>query len=165
MEAPLPLNWSDFPDDAARDIIRAFRSTAGEEMVLRDNLFVESFVIETEKAHLTEADKGRIPSPVSQARGGPSPDADLASPDSAGRIATGRGGDRLRFTDWLKDTPVPKLWVRGDPGFIGIGRFAAFCERLKNQTELTVKGIHFLQESSGPEIGEAVADFVRELRR
>ena len=37
-------------------------------------------------------------------------------------------------------------------------------ETFKNQTEVTVKGQHFLQETSGPEIGRAVADFVRSLR-
>ena len=62
--APLPLTWSDFPNDPARDIIGAFRSAAGEDMVLRDNLFLESFVIETEKEHLTEADRGGVPPPV-----------------------------------------------------------------------------------------------------
>jgi haloalkane dehalogenase len=34
-----------------------------------------------------------------------------------------------------------------------------------NQTEVTVKGIHFVQEDSPIEIGAAVANFVRTLRR
>ena len=163
--APLPLTWSDFPDDAARDIIRAFRSAAGEDMVLRDNLFVELFVIETEKEHLTEADKAEYRRPFLNPGEDRRPTLTWprqipldGSPSNVAAIVSG-------FTDWLKDTPVPKLWVRGDPGFIGIGRFATFCEGLPNQTEVTVKGVHFLQESSGPEIGNAVADFVRELRR
>ena len=69
------------------------------------------------------------------------------------------------FSDWLRGSTVPKLWVRADPGFISGGRFASFCKGLKNQTEVQVKGGHFLQETSGPEIGEAVADWVRKLRR
>ena len=69
------------------------------------------------------------------------------------------------FSEWLKDSPVPKLWIKGDPGFISNGRLATFCQGLKNQTEVQVKGLHFLQESSGPEIGKAVADFVRSLRQ
>jgi len=36
----LPLGWDDFPE-FARDTFRAFRSPAGEDMALRDNLFVE----------------------------------------------------------------------------------------------------------------------------
>ena len=69
------------------------------------------------------------------------------------------------FSDWLKGSTVPKLWVKGDPGFITNGRLAAYCEGLKNQMQVSVKGRHFLQESSGPVIGQAVADFVRGLRR
>ena len=69
------------------------------------------------------------------------------------------------FSDWLRDSMVRKLWIRPDPGLISGGRFAAFYEGLANQTEVRVKGGHFLQESSGPEVGKAVADFVRELRR
>jgi hypothetical protein len=33
-----------------------------------------------------------------------------------------------------------------------------------NQTEVTVKGRHFLQEDSPDEIGQALADFVRRVR-
>ncbi len=163
--APLPLTWSDFPDDAARDIIGAFRSAAGDEMVLRDNLFVEAFVIETEKEHLTEADKTEYRRPFLNAGEDRRPTLTWprqipldGTPADVADIVSG-------FSGWLKDTPIPKLWVRGDPGFIGIGRFAAFCEGLQNQTELRVKGVHFLQESSGAEIGQAVADFVRALRK
>ncbi len=68
------------------------------------------------------------------------------------------------MSEWLRDSPVPKLWVKGDPGFVSNGRLATFSQDLKNQTEMQVKGVHFLQESSGPEIGRAVATFVRSLR-
>ena len=68
------------------------------------------------------------------------------------------------FSDWLKTSETPKLWIKGEPGFISSERLAAFCRALKNQTEVRVKGVHFLQESSGPEIGAAVAEFVRRLR-
>ncbi len=48
--APLPLTWEDFPDDASRDVFRAFRSDAGEGMVLENNMFVEAFLIAAEAA-------------------------------------------------------------------------------------------------------------------
>jgi haloalkane dehalogenase len=34
-----------------------------------------------------------------------------------------------------------------------------------NQKEITVKGCHFVQGDSGAEIGAAIADFVRSLRK
>jgi len=163
--APLPLTWSDFPDDLARDTIKAFRSAAGDDMVLGDNLFVETFLIDAEKDHLTEADKAEYRRPFLNPGEDRRPTLtwprqiplDGAPPNVAEIVSD--------FSGWLKDSPTPKLWVRSDPGFIGIGRFATFCEGLQNQTEVKVKGGHFLQETSGPEIGKAVADFVRELRR
>jgi haloalkane dehalogenase len=44
MEAiPMPLTWSEFPE-IVRDVFRGFRSPAGEDMVLRDNIFVEQLL-------------------------------------------------------------------------------------------------------------------------
>jgi hypothetical protein len=39
-----------------------------------------------------------------------------------------------------------------------------FCRTWPNQKEITVKGIHFIQEDSPHEIGAAVANFVRSVR-
>ena len=59
---------------------------------------------------------------------------------------------------------MPKLFVNADPGAILTGAQREFCRGWKNQTEVTVKGSHFIQEDSPHEIGEAIADFVRGLR-
>jgi haloalkane dehalogenase len=45
-----------------------------------------------------------------------------------------------------------------------VGPQREFCRSWPNQTEVTCKGLHFLQEDSPDEIGQAVADFVRKLR-
>lgn len=162
--APLPLRWDDFPEAGARETFTAFRSAAGEDLVLRDNMFVESFLIDAEQDHLTEADKAEYRRPFLNAGEGRRPTLTWprqipldGSPADVAKIVS-------EFSDWLKTSTVPKLWVRGDPGFITNGRMADFCEALKNQTEVRVKGSHFLQEPSGPEIGRAVAEFVRHLR-
>ncbi len=165
MEAPpLPLTWSDFPDDTSRNLIKAFRSATGEDMVLRDNTFIEAFLIGVEEHTLSEADKAEYRRPYLNAGEDRRPTLTWprqipldGSPADVTKIVSD-------FSEWLRDSPVPKLWLRGDPGFISNGRLGIFCEGLKNQTEVKVKGQHFLQESSGPEIGRAVADFVRSLR-
>ena len=41
----------------------------------------------------------------------------------------------------------------------GAGR--DFCRTWPNQTEVTVPGRHFIQEDAGPEIGQAIADWLR----
>ena len=162
--APLPLTWSDFPDEASRNAFKAFRSEAGEDMVLRDNVFIEALLIEAEKANLMEADKAVYLRPYLNAGEDRRPmltwPRQISLDGSPADVTT----IVSEFAEWLKDSPVPKLWVRGNPGFITNGRLADFCAGLHNQTEVNVKGLHFLQESSGPEIGKAVADFVRSLR-
>ena len=51
----LPLAWDDFPE-FARDTFRAFRSPAGEDMALRDNLFVEQVLPGAVMRPLAEAE-------------------------------------------------------------------------------------------------------------
>ena len=163
--APLPLTWDDFPDETARETFKSFRSEAGEDMVLRDNIFVERFLIDAEADNLTEADKAEYRRPFLNA--GEDRRPTLTWPRQI--PLDGFPADVAKVTsnnaDWLKTSTTPKLWVRGEPGFITKGRLATFCKGLANQTEVQVKGRHFLQESSGPEIGHAVADFVRQVRR
>jgi haloalkane dehalogenase len=65
---------------------------------------------------------------------------------------------------WLAKADVPKLFINGDPGSILVGRQRELCRAWANQTEVTVKGRHFLQEDSPDAIGHAVADFVRRVR-
>ena len=54
--------------------------------------------------------------------------------------------------------------LNSKPGGLDKGRPRDFCRAWPNQTEVVVKGIHFVQEDSAAEIGTAVADFVRGLR-
>jgi len=52
------------------------------------------------------------------------------------------------------------LFINGDPGASISGRLREFCRALPNQREITVKGLHHLQEDAPNEIGAAVRDFV-----
>ena len=61
---------------------------------------------------------------------------------------------------WLARTELPKLFISAEPGSMLIGRARAFCRTWKNQQEVTVPGIHFIQEDSPDEIGAALARFV-----
>ncbi len=161
--APLPLKWDDFPE-YAQDGFKASRTPAGEDMVLRDNNFIEGFLIAAEKGNLSAADEAEYRRPVLN------PGEDRRAMLSwARQISLDRSPADVtkivsEMSEWLRCSPIPKLWVKGDPGFISNGRLATFSQGLKNQTEVQVKGVHYLQESSGPEIGKVVANFVRSLR-
>jgi len=68
------------------------------------------------------------------------------------------------YGKWLARSDVPKLFVNADPGSIVRGRVRDFIRTWPNQTEVTVQGVHFVQEDSPDEIGDALAAFVRAVR-
>ena len=62
---------------------------------------------------------------------------------------------------WLAGSVIPKLFISAEPGSLLIGPGRDFCRTWPNQKEVSVRGIHFMQEDSPNEIGAAVAAFVR----
>ena len=68
------------------------------------------------------------------------------------------------YSEWLSSSDLPKLFINADPGSILIGNQREFCRSWPNQTEVTVKGLHFLQEDSPDEIGKEISSFVSRLR-
>jgi len=68
------------------------------------------------------------------------------------------------YRQWLLRSPLPKLFINAEPGSLLIGRSRDFCRSWRNQQEVTVRGIHFIQEDSPHEIGSALARFVRQTR-
>jgi haloalkane dehalogenase len=68
------------------------------------------------------------------------------------------------YSQWLSSSNIPKLFVNADPGAILIGAQREFCRKWPNQREVTVKGVHFIQEDSPNEIGAALADWYPTLK-
>jgi haloalkane dehalogenase len=68
------------------------------------------------------------------------------------------------YGQWLLRSPLPKLFINAEPGSLLIGRGREFCRSWPNQEEVTVRGIHFIQEDSPDEIGSELARFVRQTR-
>jgi haloalkane dehalogenase len=68
-----------------------------------------------------------------------------------------------RYGEWLSASDVPKLFINAEPGAILTGRQREFCRSWPNQREVTVKGIHFVQEDSPREIGQAIAEWYASL--
>lgn len=164
MEAiPMPLIWSEFPE-IVRDVFRGFRSPAGEDMVLRDNMFVEQLLPGGVIRSLTDVEIANYRKPFLNP--GEDRRPTLAWPRQI--PLDGEPAEVVKvvieFGNWLRQSQVPKLWIHGDPGAIETASVRSFCSTWPNQTEVTVKGVHFLQEDSPTEIGAAVADFVRRLR-
>jgi haloalkane dehalogenase len=65
------------------------------------------------------------------------------------------------YSQYFASTPgIPKLLINADPRSILVGEQREFCRSWPDQIEVTVPGLHFIQEDSGPEIGRAIATFV-----
>jgi haloalkane dehalogenase len=59
----------------------------------------------------------------------------------------------------MASTPIPKLFVNAEPGAILTGALREYCRTWPNQTEVTVRGSHFVQEDSPADIGTALRDW------
>jgi len=68
------------------------------------------------------------------------------------------------YSRWLSHSDLPKLFVNGEPGTALTGSLRRFCRTWPAQREVTVRGVHFLQEDSPEEIGGAIATWLGELR-
>ena len=69
-----------------------------------------------------------------------------------------------RYSKWFSGSKIPKLFINADPGSILVGRPREFCRSWLNQTEVTVPGLHFIQEDSAELIGKSLASFIEEIR-
>jgi haloalkane dehalogenase len=157
-----PRRWDDFP--AGRDaLFRALRSEKGEAMVLDQNFFVETVLPKSILRTLTAEEMEAYRAPFR---------------DRARRLPTlvfprelpiaGEPADVAaiveRYGAWAERSAVPKLFISAEPGALLTGRARDFCRTWPNQREVSVKGIHYVQEDSPAEIGAALRDFLRAVR-
>ena len=60
----------------------------------------------------------------------------------------------------MKDSNMRKLFINAIPGSILVGRQRDFCRTWNNQKEVSVKGLHFLQEDSPNEIANEIGMWI-----
>ena len=151
----MPITWDDWPE-SARGIFQGFRSAKGEDLVLERNMFVEAVLPSSIIRDLSDKEMAayRAPFDSSEAR-----QPTLNWPRQI--PIDGEPPHMVELVDayasFMANTTIPKLFINADPGSILVGRQRDFCRTWPNQTEATVKGLHFLQEDSPHEIGQAVA--------
>jgi haloalkane dehalogenase len=158
-----PRRWDDFPD--GRDaMFRALRSDRGERMVLDDNFFIETILPKSVIRPLGDAEMEayRAPFRTRESRG-----PMLMFPREL--PIEGEPADVVKTVEeygrWMASNDIPKLFISAEPGALLVGRAREFCRTWRNQEEVTVKGIHYVQEDSPVEIGRALESFVAAVRR
>jgi len=144
----------------ATPIFQGFRSEKGEEMILDRNVFVERVLPGSVLRKLTEAEMTEYRRPFLQRQDRwptltwPRQIPIAGEPADVAQIVAD-------YSQWMAENDLPKLFVNAEPGAILIGPVREFCRTWKNQTEVTVPGVHFVQEDSGPAIGAAVAAWMK----
>ena len=158
----MPVAWDDWPE-AIRPVFQAFRSPAGEEMVLDKNIFVENVLPAGVLRGLTAEEMAVYRRPFLNA--GEDRRPTLTWPRQI--PLDGEPADVVEivqsYADWLATSDIPKLFINAEPGVILTGRQREFCRSWPNQTEVTVPGSHFVQEDSPDEIGRAIAEWLAGL--
>ena len=158
----MPLTWDQWPDPATK-IFGLYRSEAGEELVLEKNFFVERILLADSSTGYTEEEKSEYIRPFIN------PGEDRRPTLTWPRQIPLDGEpsevvEEVRLNaEFHKESDIPKLFINADPGSILIGDQREFARSWKNQTEITVKGNHFIQEDSSEEIGAALRNFVKSL--
>jgi haloalkane dehalogenase len=158
-----PRRWEEL-SEASAATFRRLRSPEGEHLVLDENYFVEVIVPRGVIRKLSEAEMAAYRAPYSD-RGSRLPTLVWPRELPIGGEPADVVAIVERYGAWMSKSTVPKLFVNGDPGAIMVGAVREFCRSWPNQREITVKGRHLLQEDSPEEIGTALADFVKDVRR
>ena len=154
-------SWKDWPAEA-RNIFQAFRSDAGEELILEKNIFVERIL--AGDGRLSEKDLAIYSAPYK------TPGEDRRPTLTWPREIPIAGEPEYMvdiaesYAEFLSASDIPKLFINAEPGSILVGNQREKARLWNNQREVTVKGGHFVQEISPNDIGHHLANFIGSFR-
>ncbi len=158
----MPVNWDDWPE-AATGIFKGFRSDAGEKMVLEDNLFIERVLPGSIIREINDQEMNVYRKPFINAGEDRRPTLTWPRQIPIEGQPTDVHEIVKAYSNWLNASAIDKLFINAEPGAILTGRQRQFCRGFKNQIEVSVPGIHFIQEDSPHEIGKAIANWHRNI--
>lgn len=159
---PIPT-WLD-ADPRGRDAFRAFRSDAGRQLLIDENLFIERVLPAGVVRPLTEEEMDAYRKPFLD----PSSREPLYRFPNDLPIA-GSPADiwamAQAYQAWLFETDIPKLFFWADPGAIISVERAAFLSRTLKQCQSVPlgPGRHYVQEDHADLIGREIARWLTEI--
>jgi haloalkane dehalogenase len=156
------MHWSEM-SERGRTIFQALRSPAGEQMVLEQNAFIEVNLPATIQRTLTEQEMHAYRRPFAEPGEGRRPtlswprqlpiDGEPADVTEIVRI----------YGAWLSHSSIPKCFIHTDPGTMSPSALAV-CRAWPAQSEISVRGLHYPQEDSPDELGQALVNWVQTLQ-
>ena len=157
-----PGAWSDMPEQG-RQIFRAYRSPAGEELILENNRFIEFNLPAMILRELTDEEMNHYRRPFVEPGEARRPMLSWArqlpfdgDPADVTAIVTAYGA-------WLSSTSLPKLFIHSDPGTMAPSA-RNFCRSWPTQREVTVPGRHYPQEDAPDEVGQALVTWMQTIQ-
>jgi haloalkane dehalogenase len=159
-----PQGWDHWDVMNMRPFLEALRSEAGEKLVLQENFFIEKILPGAVLRTLSTEEMTEYRRPFAEPGEGRRPT--LTWPREI--PIEGDPADTTAivgaYADWLATSDVPKLFLKAEPGaLLGGGANLDTVRKWPAQIEVTVKGVHFIQEDSPDEIGHAIADWMKSL--
>jgi haloalkane dehalogenase len=159
-----PQFWDHWDKFGMRQALQALRSEAGEAMILQDNFFIEKILPGAILRTLSAEEMAAYRRPFAEPGEGRRPT--LTWPRQI--PLEGEPADVFEITkayaDWLATSNVPKLFLKAEPGgILAHGSVLDSARSWPAQTEVTVAGVHFVQEDSPHEIGRAIAAWMGTL--
>jgi haloalkane dehalogenase len=152
-------SWDEWPD-ATRVFFQQQRTSAGEELILQKNLFIEYLLplrnisaeaLEVYRRHYRTPGASRLPM-LAWTRELPI----AGEPQDVVQTVEA-------YAQWLSRSSIPKLFIDAEPAGFLIGAQREFCRAWPNQQTVTVQGAHFLQEDAPQEVAVATARFVAKV--
>lgn len=157
-----PIDLDDWGDPFA-SFFRAMRTDAGDELVLVNNAFVEGIPMAVIR-ELSDEEMAEYRRPF--AAPGEDRRPTLCWPRQL--PIDGEPAEMVeiveRNAEWMSQTDIPKLFINTEPGYNITGRTREVCRTWPAQTEVTVPGIHYLQEDSADLIGAALSEWLPSLK-
>tara|TARA_Y100001970_G_scaffold291999_1_gene431432 strand:+ start:1858 stop:2736 length:879 start_codon:yes stop_codon:yes gene_type:complete len=156
-----PLIWDEWPENA-HGIFQGFRSNKGEDLVLNKNIFVEVVLPSAVIRKLTDEEMKNYRAPFTKYEdrqptlNWPRQIPISGEPKQMVELVA-------EYSKWIMKSKFPKLFINAEPGSILTGKQREFCRKWTNQTEVTVKGIHFIQEDSPIEIGKSISEWLTNI--
>ena len=155
-------SWSEL-SPTAQQVFQAMRTEKGEEMILRQNSFIEFNLPKSILRPLSKEEHDEYRRPFPEPGEGRRPMLSWARQ----LPIEGEPADVVKvvddYGDFMAQSEMPKLFIESNPGALS-AKERAFCRTWPNQTELTVNGHHHLQEDAPDAIGTAIAAWVRGLQ-
>lgn len=158
-----PMIWEEWPASAV-DMFKTFRSPAGEEVVLQKNVFVERVLPASIMRKLDSEEMDAYVAPFRNPGEDRRPTLtwprqiplENEPPEVCDIVAN--------YGRFLQSSEIPKLMIDAEPGMIMKGAAGAFARSWRNQSEASVKGLHFIQEDSPDEIASAIRGWLGDLK-